>query len=129
MDQTFFRVVNTQIALSVIFAIGAYVIYQDSLIAKSAFYGGAISFINSFIALRRSKVALDKLKEKSLTEAKYSIYMGAILRFIITLLLFIVGFGYFRFNIPAVLVTFGLTQLVYNWSLKEFKKKQVNSIN
>lgn len=80
--------------------------------AKSALYGGGIALVNSLLLgwrVRRAGAAAGK----SVTQGAFTLYWGAIERFVFTMVAFIVGMGLLRLRPEPLLAAFAVAQLAY----------------
>ncbi|MBT4837862.1 MAG: ATP synthase subunit I [Methylococcales bacterium] len=78
----------------------------------SSIYGSSIAIINYLLLSRRIKLN-QLLKNKNAESDIRSIYIGAIERFVFTLIAMAVGMGALSFEPMAILVSFALMQLSY----------------
>jgi ATP synthase protein I len=116
MESSAARVVGNQILIALISSALFYVTLGP-VSAKAAFYGGAVAFINAFVYMQRVKRA-ESLARRSPTAALGALYTSAAIRFVMTLVLFGLGFGYFKLSPLPVIVTFTVAQLAYWWGLR-----------
>jgi ATP synthase protein I len=100
-----------QITLIVLTAIFFY-FYQSIFSAESAIYGGIIALINTLISVRRIKSATAIAKISPGKEV-YILYIGAVQRFVFTLVFFIVGMWLLKLAPLALLTSFAIAQLGY----------------
>ena len=78
----------------------------------AAIYGGFITMITTFIMSRRiNSAAKEGISDKS--QGYYQIAVGAIQKFVLTIVLFAVGMGWLKLSPLVILVSFALTQLSY----------------
>jgi ATP synthase protein I len=80
--------------------------------AGAALYGGVVALINTLLLARR----VTKAGETARTDPKlgvYSIYFGAIQRFVFVLVALGVGLGALKLKAEPLLATFAVAQLAY----------------
>lgn len=106
-----YQVTLIQVGIILIVALGFYFLASiwQSL---SVLFGGAIALI--YTLLLGSSVAFAASKQGSEQQV---LYLGAVVRFVAVVLLFIVGLGWIKFDAIATVVTFCLAQLAYVASL------------
>lgn len=112
-----YGVAGQQAAIALLGAFVAYVFF-DVATAKAAFFGGAVAFLASFSQQRRLKKA-ETYAATDPARAAALIYGSAAYRFAFTLLLFIVGFGFWGLAPLPALIVFALAQFSYAWKLRQ----------
>lgn len=115
-----FRVVSLQIALAVIGALIAYAT-MGSEAGKSAFFGGMVAAVNGFFHAKKLRDA-ERIVSTAKERALLIIYGSAVARFILTLVLFGLAFGYLKLMVLPALVVFAIGQLAYGWGLRQSYK-------
>ncbi len=123
MDPAIYRVLGVQIIFTLLCVGIINLVTQDTLMAQSAFYGGAIALVNAFVAMRRVQKAQTLLRYGK-RFATAVLYSGAAIRFVLTLILFVVGFGVLKLQVFPVLIVFAISQLAYGWSFRKKFKDQ-----
>ncbi len=74
--------------------------------AVAALYGGAIAFVNSLLIARRISRA-NRVLDKDPKADVFSLYIGAVERFVVTLVAMAIGMGWLKLDPMALLVGFG----------------------
>lgn len=87
-------------------------IYDDFSSAWAAIYGGAVALANAWLLARRIERAGELVKTDP-NKGMYSLYIGAIQRFVLVLVGLGVGMGVFHLHPVPMIVTFGIAQLAY----------------
>jgi len=103
------KVIALQIGIGVLAAAGFFV-GQGPWFALSAGYGMLISIVLAFL-LSRGVVQAGNAQRPNQGAAK--LYIGAAVRFVLVLLLLVVGLAIFKLDALACVVGFGVTQLAY----------------
>jgi len=88
----------------------AFYLHQAHLAAQSALYGGCIALFNVWLMnfwLKRAAAQTQAGKEIQI------FYLAALQRFVLTLVLFIIGMGLLALEPIPMLITFALAQLGY----------------
>ena len=80
--------------------------------AQSALYGGAIALANSLLLARRVTRA-GATAQTDTKKGAFIFYIGAVQRFIVTLVAFGVGLGLLKLSPLPLLIAFALAQLAY----------------
>jgi F0F1-type ATP synthase assembly protein I len=86
--------------------------YQELLAAQAALYGGSIVMLNVWLMKRWLKIAIAVGQQTPGKEINI-LYLAAIQRFILTLVLLAIGMGSFQFPPIPLLLTFALAHLGY----------------
>jgi len=86
--------------------------YQELLAAQAALYGGSIVMLNVWLMKRWLKFAIAVGQQTPGKEVNI-LYLAAIQRFILTLVLLAIGMGGFQFPPIPLLLTFALAHLGY----------------
>lgn len=105
------RLFIVQISITLMVAFG-YLAFQNVNGFFAALYGGSITLTGTLLMAWR----INRAGEAAPTERQQGyaeIYIGAIQKFILTLVLMAFGMGYLQFNPMAILVSFALTQLSF----------------
>lgn len=87
-------------------------IYEGLDAALAAFYGGAVALVNGWLLAKRVAHA-GKLAKKDLKSSAFTLYLGAIQRFLLVLVGLGAGLEFFHLDPVPLLVTFGVAQLAY----------------
>jgi ATP synthase protein I len=104
-------VLMVQAALTVVCVAVAW-LHRDQQAALAALYGGSVAAANSWLLLRRIATA-GELAKRNLKYSVYSLYFGAIQRFLFVLVCLGVGLGIIKLNPGPLLLTFGIAQLAF----------------
>lgn len=86
--------------------------YQNQDAALAALYGGAVATANTWLLTQRIARVSD-LAKRSVKYSVYSLYFGAIQRFVFVLVCLGVGLGSIRLDPIPLLLTFGIAQLAF----------------
>lgn len=86
--------------------------YQGELAAESALYGGCIALFNVWVANRHLRSAMEIAKVAPGKEVTV-LYIGIIVRFVSTLVFFVVGMAVLKLPPAPLLATFALAQVGY----------------
>lgn len=78
----------------------------------ASLYGGGLALISAWLLLLRVRKA-GELAETSPKQSVYSLYFGAVQRFVLVLVALAVGMGALKLQPIPLLVSFGLAQLAY----------------
>lgn len=116
-----YRVVGMQAIIAVFGAILLFYLMGKEA-AESAFFGGTVATANGLVLLRRVKLAR-KLSMAAPERAIAVLYSSAIIRFVLVLGLFGLGFGVLRLQVLPALIVFALAQLTYGWGLRKSYKE------
>lgn len=84
--------------------------YQDQHAALAAFYGGAVATANTWLLTQRIARA-GELAKRSVKYSVYSLFFGAVQRFVFVLVCLGVGLGSIKLDPVPLLLTFGIAQL------------------
>lgn len=120
MDSTAYRVVSLQVLVALILSALAYLAWGPD-VAKSALFGGTVAYVNGFVSLWRTRQA-ERVAAYAPGRARALIYGGALIRFLITLILFGFAFGYWKLGVIPALAVFAVAQMAYGWGLKKSYK-------
>ena len=105
------RLFIVQVIITLSVALG-YLAFQDINGFIAAVYGGIITLAGTLLmAWRISRAGDVAYKEKQ--QGYFEIYIGAIQKFFLTLVLMAIGMGVLKLDPLAILVSFALTQLSY----------------
>jgi len=105
------KLLLTQFFLVVLVAVGSY-LHGGRWAAQAALFGGCIAFVNTLLLAWRVRNAGQRA-ERSGSRAAFTLYLGAVERFVFTLLAFIVGMGMLKLPPLPMLVAFAAAQLGY----------------
>lgn len=97
-------------ALLVVVATAGFYFWQGQDVAKAAMFGGAVALANGYMLAGRMR----KASEVAKTDPKTSVavlYVGAVQRFVFTLVSLGLGLGYIKLAAMPLLVGFALPQL------------------
>lgn len=108
MRRVVYRLIVVQVILTFIVALG-YLTFQNTNGFMAALFGGSITLSGTLIMAWRISRAGDVDKQQGYME----IYIGAIQKFILTLVLMALGMGYFKLDPLAILIAFAVTQLSF----------------
>lgn len=120
MDSIGYRVVSLQVGIAIAGAALTYVALGAAA-AEAALFGGVVAFVNGFLLLQKVRQAANTVSQAP-SRASGLIYRSAATRFILTLLLFGLGFGYLRLQVLPALGVFAVAQLAYGWGLRKSYK-------
>jgi ATP synthase protein I len=87
-------------------------VYMGEDAALAAGYGGVIALVNAWLMVRRVTRA-SQLAEVNPTSGTFTLYFGAVERFVFVLVGMGVGLGYLRLDPLPLLATFALAQVTY----------------
>jgi F0F1-type ATP synthase assembly protein I len=104
------KILQTQAFLVIAVAIGFYVYGQQILVIPAALFGGGIAMLNVWFADRRLRKAASNIASGQEVSA---FYIGAVQRFVSTLLLFILGMLFLKLMPLPLLVAFASAQAGY----------------
>ncbi|NOQ80202.1 MAG: ATP synthase subunit I [Gammaproteobacteria bacterium] len=105
------RLLIVQVILTLIIAL-SYLVLQNSDGLFAALYGGSITLSGTLLMAWR----IGRAGEVASTERQQGyieIYIGAIQKFILTLVLMALGMGYLKLDPLAILISFAVTQLSF----------------
>ena len=87
-------------------------IYGDLWAAAAATYGGGVALANAWLlALRVERVS--ELVKTDPHKGMYSLYIGAVQRFVLVLVGLAFGLGVFHLDAIPMVLSFGVAQLAY----------------
>lgn len=104
-------VLVVQAALTAV-CVGLAWLYQDQHAALSALYGGVVAAANTWLLLRRIATA-GELAKRNIRYSIYSLYFGALQRFIFVLVCLGIALGGIKLDPVPLLLTFGIAQLAF----------------
>ncbi len=111
MRRVVYRLMIVQVILTFIVALG-YLAFQNINGFLAALFGGSITLSGTaLMAWRISRAGEAAPTEKQ--QGYIEIYIGAIQKFVLTLVLMAFGMGYLQLNPLAILVGFAVTQLSF----------------
>ena len=111
MRRVVYRLIIVQVILTFIVAL-AYLAFQNINGFFAALFGGSITLSGTVLmAWRISRAGEAASTEKQ--QGYIEIYIGAIQKFVLTLVLMALGMGYLQLNPLAILVGFAVTQLSF----------------
>ena len=105
------NLIVVQAALIVLCAIVAW-IYKDHGAALGALYGGAVALVNAWLLVRRVE-RVGELVKTDPNRGMYSLYMGAVQRFVLVIATLALGLGLLHLDPVPMVLTFGIAQLAY----------------
>lgn len=105
------KLLITQLFLIALVVAGFY-LQQGQEVALSALFGGSIALVNTLLLAWRVRRA-GQTAEKDETRGAFTLYLGAIERFVFTLIGFVAGMGTLRLSPLPMLVAFAIAQLGY----------------
>jgi ATP synthase protein I len=85
---------------------------RDEQAALAALYGGAVAAANGWLLMRRVQIA-GELAKRSVKYSVYSLYFGAVQRFVFVLVFMGIGLGGIKLDPIPLLLTFGIAQLAF----------------
>lgn len=85
---------------------------KDQQAALAALYGGALAAANSWLLVRRIATA-GELAKRNIKYSVYSLYFGAVQRFVFVLVCLGLGLGGLELNPVPLLLTFGVAQVAF----------------
>lgn len=100
-----------QIFLIALVVVGFH-LQQGQAVALSALFGGAIALVNTLLLAWRVRRA-GQVAEENETRGVFTLYLGAIERFVFTLIGFVVGMGTLKLSPFPMLVSFAVAQIGY----------------
>ncbi len=109
-------VLITQLIVSAIVGAAAFAVAGQPA-ARAAVYGGGIAVVNSVLMRRRVQRA-GAAAEQTPARSSLTLYLGAVERFVFTLVAFALGMGWLGLAPAPLLVTFALAQLGYVVALR-----------
>lgn len=89
-----------------------YLVLAGSPEAHAALFGGGCALLNAWLLGRRLRLAADVARTSPGQEVTV-IYIGALQRFGLLLVLFVVGMGWLKLNPVPLLVAFGVAQIAF----------------
>ena len=105
------NLIAVQAALIALCAIAAW-IYKDYSAALSALFGGAVALANAWLLARRVEHVSELVKTDP-NRGMFSMYMGAVQRFVLVIVALALGLGLLRLDPVPMVLTFGIAQLAY----------------
>lgn len=91
-------------------ALGAW--FVDSDTGQAALYGGGIALVNTLLLGFRVQRASANAQH-SANQGTFTLYIGAVERFVFTLLAFVLGMGWLKLQAVPLLAAFAIAQLGY----------------
>jgi len=116
-------VVLTQAATTIV-CLGLAGLYRGEYEALAALYGGAVATANTWLLTMRIARA-GELAKHSVKYSVYSLYFGAVQRFIFVLVGLGVGLGGMKLSPIPLLLTFGIAQLAFMIAAGREAMKQI----
>ncbi len=110
MRRVVYRLIIVQFILTFIVALG-YLAFQDLNGFSAALYGGIITLSGTLLMAWRISRAGETAGDKQ--QGYIEIYIGAIQKFILTLILMAFGMGYLKLDPLAILVGFAISQFSF----------------
>jgi ATP synthase protein I len=111
LESGFRKITLIQLALTLAM-IGGFYYYQGQESAEAALYGGCMALFNTWLAQRRVRFAAEIAKAAPGRELTM-IYIGAVERFIFTLIFFVAGMAWLKLEPIPLLAAFGIAQMAY----------------
>ncbi len=111
MRRVVHRLLIIQLMLTFLVAL-AYLILQNAEAFTAAFYGGTITLCGTMLMAWRINRA-GEVAARQKQQGYIEIYMGAIQKFILTLVLMAFGMGYLKLDPLTLLVCFAITQMSF----------------
>ncbi len=108
MQTRLFVIQSTVVLLCVVFAWG----YLGDKAALAAGYGGVIALINAWLMIRRLTRA-SQLANADPTSGTFTLYFGAVERFVFVLVSMGIGLGYLKLDPLPLLASFTLSLVTY----------------
>jgi len=105
------RVITMQVGAGVLVA-SVFFVAGSGLEALAAFYGGAVSILTAFL-LGRGVVRAAEVARQDLKKTVLILYLGAVQRFVLVLVLFGAGLRGLNLAFLPMIVGFGCAQLAY----------------
>jgi ATP synthase protein I len=99
-------------ALLTAICVGVAWLYRDQQAALAALYGGSVATANTWLLTQRIARA-GELAKRNPKYSVYSLYFGALQRFVFVLVCLGVGLGGLDLNPVPLLLTFGIAQLAF----------------
>ncbi|WP_198262953.1 ATP synthase subunit I [sulfur-oxidizing endosymbiont of Gigantopelta aegis] len=110
------RLIIVQVVLTLIVAL-VYLAFQNTNGFLAALFGGSITLSGTLLMAWRISRAGEAALPGQMSDGKYQgyveIYIGAIQKFVLTLVLMAFGMGYLKLDPLAILIGFAVTQLSY----------------
>jgi len=105
------KIILLQLGISLVIALGF--LFKDGLwVAVSAFYGGFVSMATTTM-LSRGMLRASNAAAESAQKSQMILYLGAVVRFVLVLVLFGIGLGALEMAPLALIIGFVITQLVF----------------
>jgi ATP synthase protein I len=105
------KLLLTQLLLVALVAVGSYLQFGQPA-AQAALFGGCIALVNTLLLAWRVRNAGHRAEQSS-SRGALTLYLGAVERFVFTLLAFIAGMGMLKLPPLPMLVAFAAAQLGY----------------
>jgi len=105
------KIIMLQLGIGLVIAAGFF-LKEGGWAAISAFYGGLVS-VASTTMLSRGISRAERAAEKSAQTSQMILYLGAVVRFVLVLVLFGIGLGALKLAALALIIGFVITQLVF----------------
>ena len=105
------KVMGLQIAIAALAAV-VFGIVEGGMPAVAAFFGGMISVSVSWL-LRHGVLKAAEVAKDDPTKSMLVLYMGAVQRFVLVLVLFGLGLGLLKLDPLATVIGFGAAQVAY----------------
>jgi ATP synthase protein I len=110
------RLIIVQAILTIVVAL-AYLAFQQTNGFLAALFGGSITLSGTLLMAWRISRAADAASPGQMSGGKHQgyveIYIGAIQKFVLTLVLMAFGMGYLKLDPLAILIGFAVTQLSF----------------
>lgn len=124
MRQTTYKLIKNQCYIALFVATLAWVIFNPTVLLASL-YGAFIALSGSLISSWRIIRAGNTGKDEK-QQGYIEIYLGAIQRYILTLVLFAIGIGGLHLSAIAMIVTFAIEQFAYLFIDVDTRNKSKN---
>lgn len=105
------KILVTQLTIIVLTAL-VFFYYHNLFAVQSALFGGMVAMLNVWLAERTLQAASKMAQTASGSEVNL-LYIGVILRFVSTLILFVLGIFVFKLMPLALVSAFAAAQLAY----------------
>ncbi len=120
------KIILLQLGIGLVIAAGFF-LKDGSWAALSAFYGALVS-VASTTMLSRGVNRASKAAETSAQTSQMILYLGAVVRFVLVLVLFGIGLGVLKLAALALIIGFVITQLVFVLVAgRQSREKQVDT--
>jgi ATP synthase protein I len=125
MRRTTFTLIKNQLYITLMVAMLSYIIY-DLAVFLAGLYGGLIAILATLISSWRITRA-GNVAGIEIQQGTFEIYLGAIQKYILVLVLFALGMGFLKLLPVPMIVAFSVAQLAYLFINVNIKYNGVSS--